>query len=126
MEEQEAKTKSRQELYERRAGEDNYPDELRSAFEMFSQVGEFEPGELVRWKPGMRNRRRPAYGTPAVVVLKLAEAVAPDLAEPASAYFAEPLDLVLGLLDEEGDFITFYFDSRRFERWESVVEATGR
>ncbi len=31
-----------------------------------------------------------------------------------SAYFREPLDIVLGVL-EEGSFLCLYFDSRRFE-----------
>ena len=32
-----------------------------------------------------------------------------------SSYFREPLDIVLGIVDEEGDFLVFYLDSRRFE-----------
>ncbi len=28
----------------------------------------FRSGELLCWKPGLRNRRTPAYGTPAVVL----------------------------------------------------------
>jgi hypothetical protein len=32
-----------------------------------------------------------------------------------SPYFHEPLDIVLGVLGENGEFILFHHDSRRFE-----------
>ena len=39
-----------------------------------------------------------------------------DEQRAGSTYFREPLDIVIGLLDDEdGDFITFYFDSRRLQ-----------
>ena len=40
------------------------------------------------------------------------------------AYFREPLDIVLGVFIEQGrhrgDFITWHFDSRRFQPWKSA------
>ena len=82
----------------------------------------FKPGDLVCWKPGMRNRRVPAYGTPAVV-LEVLETPIPDSdKESGSTYFHEPLSLVLGLFwnrdPGRGDFVAFHFDGRRFEPWD--------
>jgi hypothetical protein len=88
---------------------------LKELFETLELAHEFIPGQLVRWKKGLKNRRLPKEGEPAVVVAVLADPVLNQLAEPGSAYFREPLDIILGLLDSDGDFLTFYFDKRRFE-----------
>ena len=36
-----------------------------------------------------------------------------------SPYFGEPLNLVLAILDSDGDFLEFRYDGRRFEPAES-------
>jgi len=33
----------------------------------------------------------------------------------SSPYYGEPLDVLLGIFHDDGSFITFYYDSRRFE-----------
>jgi hypothetical protein len=95
---------------------------LRERYALLNQPHAFEPGDLVCWKPGLKNRRVPAYGTPAVV-LEVLDAPIPDSeTESGSTYFREPLSLVLGLFwDREpgrGDFVAFHFDGRRFEHWD--------
>ena len=50
------------------------------------------------------------------VLQKLACTEKDDASTP---YYREPLDVVLGLTDEDGDFLCFHFDSRRFEPFES-------
>jgi len=94
---------------------------LVKAFEKFSEKHEFKPGDLVTWKPGMKNRTVPKLGEPAVVVEVLAE---PILSEhpndrahfPGSPYYREPRDIKLGVIDDRNDdFTVFHFDSRRFE-----------
>lgn len=81
---------------------------------------DLQPGMLVTWKPGLQNKRWPQVGAPAVVIERL-EAPLYDCDESGSAYFREPLDLVLGLFIDEGrhrgDFIVFHYDSRRFRPW---------
>ena len=96
---------------------------LRERYALLSQMHPFKPGELVCWKPGLKNRRLPAYGTPAVV-LEVIDPPIPDTEqESGSTYFREPLSLVLGLFwDREpgrGDFVAFHVDGRRFEAWDS-------
>ena len=76
---------------------------------------DMQPGDLVRFKDGMRNKLRPGTGEPAVVVERLAEPVYDTEEGSGSSYFREPLDLVVGLIDEDGDFTLYHVDSRRME-----------
>ncbi len=82
----------------------------------------FTPGQLVQWKPGLKNRRVPLYGQPVVVVEALAEPVLTD-ADSGSQYYREPLDIALGIVDQGDDFDVFHFDSRRFEAVKEPGEA---
>jgi hypothetical protein len=91
---------------------------LRTAQQAFATKHEFKAGDLVQWKPGMKNRKRPRYGQPIIVVAVLKEPALDTNPEESSAstpYFREPLDVALGLVDSDGDFLVFHFDSRRFE-----------
>ncbi|MBK1725169.1 hypothetical protein [Thiocystis violacea] len=95
---------------------------LRERYRLLTRRHAFAPGDLVTWKPGLKNHRIPRYGQPAVVVEVLETPVLDQEAGVAgSTYFREPLDLVLGLIwDEEpcrGELMTFHFDSRRFQPW---------
>ncbi len=76
----------------------------------------FKPGQIVQWKSGMQNRRFPKYNEPAVVMEVLNPAVFDnDPKSHGSNMFREPLNLVLGLLDADGDFFCWHYDGRRFE-----------
>jgi len=86
----------------------------RAMHERFMRRHEFQPGQLVRWKPELKNRKYPAYGECGVVVSVLAEPVMDAGNDSGSPYYREPLDIVLGFVDGDGDFITYHFDSRRF------------
>ena len=86
----------------------------RAMYERFMRRHEFQPGQLVCWKPELKNRKYPAYGECGVVVNVLPEPVMDTSNDSGSPYFREPLDIVLGFTDGDGDFITYHFDSRRF------------
>ena len=73
----------------------------------------FQKGDLVTWKPGLRNRKMPDYGEPMVVVEVLGEPVYDQTADSGSPYFREPLTVRCLLVDEEGDALVFYYDARR-------------
>ena len=76
----------------------------------------FKPGQIVQWKPGMQNRRCPKYGEPAIVMEVLNPAVFDnDVNSHGSNMFREPLNLVLGIVDSDGDFLCWHYDGRRFE-----------
>jgi hypothetical protein len=67
----------------------------------------FRKGQLVKWKPGLKNRAMPAYNEIAVVREILAAPVFDDCEQARCAgtpYFREPLTLVLGLFDTDGEF----------------------
>ncbi len=96
----------------------DYADRLRELSKSMDRRHELRPGQFVRWKPGLRNRLRPEYNQPAIVRAILPAPVF-DTSElgrdGGSAGFNEPLDLVLGLIVENGDFVEFHYDRRRFE-----------
>jgi hypothetical protein len=69
----------------------------------------------VKWKEGLRNRKYPAINEPVIVVRVLDTPFFDDSEKPYSALFREPLDILLGLVDSEGDLVTFHYDRRRFE-----------
>jgi hypothetical protein len=95
---------------------------LRERFQALSRGQAFAPGDLVTWKAGMKNKRVPRYGQPAVVLEVLAQPLRDGHDDPGSTYFREPLDLVLGLIWDSnpgrGEFMTFHYDSRRFRPWQ--------
>lgn len=74
-------------------------------------------GSLVVWKEGLKNRKRPAYGEPAIVI-SVAENADDALFDPGndsgSPYFREPLTVQLGIIDSDGEMSMYYFDKRRF------------
>jgi hypothetical protein len=103
-----------------RVSERDYQALLHERFRAISERETFTPGMLVRWKRFMRNRTKPLDGQTAIVVEVLDEPVFPDK-DAGSQYFREPLDIVLGFLDEDGEFAQYHFDSRRFERAREVT-----
>ncbi len=85
------------------------------------EVHTFSKNQFVRWKPGLKNRKLPECGEPAIV----REVLATPLFDPCeqascagSPDFGEPLTLVLAVLDPDGDFLEFRYDGRRFEPFE--------
>jgi hypothetical protein len=98
---------------------------LRVRYRQFNQPHRFSPGDLVTWKPGLKNRLFPSQSRPAVVLAVLDPPVFDTESESGSPYFREPLDLVLGLFIESGphrgDFLTWHFDSRRFQPWTEEI-----
>jgi hypothetical protein len=88
--------------------------ELRSR--LLEEKHTFVPGQPVRWKKNLKNRRKPAYDEPAIVIELLPQPVFDTKDEGASSpYFREPLDIVLGLVDDDNELVAYHFDSRRFE-----------
>lgn len=88
---------------------------LKDCKDAISIKHNFKIGDIVKWKPNLKNRSIPEYGEP-LIVLELLENPLLDKEDgPGSTYFNEPLDIVLGLIADKGEFITFYFDSRRVE-----------
>lgn len=90
-------------------------ESLQQAVYELKSISSFEIGDIVTWKPKLKNKRFPEYGQPAIVLEVLDE---PCFSEEkiTSPYYNEPLDVRLGFLDDEGDFISFLFDSHKFKK----------
>lgn len=96
-------------------------EQVRKALEVFNQKHEFKPGDVVQWKPGMRNTCGfPEYGEPALVAAVHANPVYASNETGGSPYFNEPLDLMLAHIDGDDEFILYHYDSRRFEPYKPV------
>jgi hypothetical protein len=79
-----------------------------------------EPGDIVRWKMGLKNKVEPEYDQPGILI-ELYDPPRRDMEQPAgSQYFRESLDALIGYVGTDDAnrerFYTFHFDSRRFER----------
>jgi len=88
--------------------------QLRERFELLNAVEHFEVGDIVTWKEGLRNKKHPEPGTAALVVKVFDEPLADTGAGAGSPYFNEPLGMIIGIIDDDGDFLCFHSDVRRF------------
>lgn len=91
---------------------------LEHLYARFQVEHEFVVGQYVRWKAGLRNRRWPDYDEPAIVLNVLPSPIygtGDDDLNSGSPSFREPLDIVLGVIDQDHELGCFYFDKRRFE-----------
>ena len=99
----------------------NYGEEhitqLKSACEDFLRKESFEVGQIVKWKENLKNRKLPHKNQPAIVIAILDEPIISTDNESGSPYFLETLDIILGIIVDDGTFLTFYYDSRRFEAY---------
>jgi hypothetical protein len=82
----------------------------------------FRVGDLVTWKPGLKNGRYPEKNYPAVVTRVYDEPLTRSDMESGSNHFREPLDLVI-LVDTGDEVSEFHVDSRRFKRYGGPVES---
>jgi hypothetical protein len=88
---------------------------LRSRKESLEKVHEFKAGDIVQWKPGLKNRRIPMPGQPAIVLEYLGERGPMADHGVSSCYHDERLDLKVAILDEDGDFNIWHLPAVRFE-----------
>jgi len=105
---------SRFELAPRMSVPPRSAQQLRERFELFNAVEHFEPGDIVTWKEGLRNKKHPEPGTAALVVKVFDEVIYDKGAGAGSPYFNEPLGFLIGIIDDDGDFLCFHSDPRRF------------
>lgn len=103
--------------------DEGYVSRLQALAGHFCDAGNrFKRGDLVVWKEGLKNKNFPEYGQPAVVIEQLERPIINLSDDSGSSYYREPLDLILAILSGEGQFVTFYYDSRRFQIWTSQTE----
>ncbi|WP_353930516.1 hypothetical protein WJM97_19940 [Okeanomitos corallinicola TIOX110] len=93
-----------------------YITQLQTACQSFLKKETFQVGQLVKWKANLKNRKFPYQHQPAIVVEILDQPIISD-DESGSPYFRENLDIILGILADDNTFLTFHYDSRRFEAY---------
>ncbi len=81
---------------------------LAEAFNQYNSHQSFQVGTLIQWKMGMKNRPKPNYNEPAIVMNVLSA----PLDTPTNT---EKLDIKLGVILENGEFALFFYDKNRFE-----------
>ena len=97
------------------APEEALMEKLKELAERLDERHSFVKGQFVQWKAGLKNRKFPDYGEPAIVTAVLpAPIFDPSESSAASPYFQEPLTLVIGMF-RDGDLLEFRIDERRFE-----------
>ena len=97
--------------------------ELKKRNESFLKKHIFEKKQILKWKKGLKNRTLPMENQPVIVVDILNPPLLSTEDESGSTYFHEPLDIILGFIDEKhDDFIVFHYDSHRFEPYEKKTE----
>ena len=89
---------------------------LKELQELFAVKHTFSVGDIVRWKDEALRNRTIVGPFVVVEVLSSQRTDGEDNAGPSS--FKEPLDFLLGSINEGGDFVVLHYDSRRFERAE--------
>lgn len=92
--------------------------DLKKCYDAFTgKKHTFEPGQLVQFKEGLGYGRLPG---PFIVLEVLPEPVYDDKHDSSQTGYRAPLDIQVGTLDRDGEFLHWYYDSRRFEPY--VVE----
>ena len=94
---------------------ENDVKQLQESYDSFLRNYEFKKGEVVKWKKGLKNRRLPEENQPAIVIEVLDEPIINSESNSGTPYFREPLNIALGIIDRDGDFLIFHYDKRRFE-----------
>jgi hypothetical protein len=89
--------------------------DLQASYERLLQTYNFQKGQLVIWKKGLKNRKFPEENQPAIVIEVLDEPLIQSERDSGTPYFREPLDIALGIIDRDGDFLIFHYDQRRFK-----------
>ena len=101
--------------FESEGMEKKFVRKLKELCSRLHRENAFNEGDLVKWKPGLKNRNYPAYDEPVIVVSVLESPVFdPSELTAASPYFREPLSLIIGEIVDK-DFVEYHVDARRFE-----------
>lgn len=94
------------------------PERLRELGARYLEPTNHKVGDLVQWKPGLKNTKFPDYGTPAVIIELNPGGHKTDMPS-GSQYYCEPVTIRIAIITHNGDFDGFWMDGARFESWKS-------
>lgn len=86
-------------------------EQLRERLAALKRPDGLKVGSIVRFKQGLKNKRSDV----GIVVELFDEPILDESPGAGSPYFREPLDMVIGTLDGDGDLLAYHVDSRRYE-----------
>ncbi len=103
---------------------------LQDLHKKITDSEDFKIGDIVQWKQGMRNKKRPFQDEPAIVVDILDPPIFDENQDSGSTYFREPLNMVIGIADyNEKDntvsLLLFHVDKRRFQSLKMTEHKKG-
>lgn len=105
--------------YEDVVARDDYEPNLIEAAEDYLDEASFKAGDLVQWKPRMRNAFLPEYGRPMVVI----DEVSAEARAGMSFLPGQPDEflatMLTGFLDGDNDFVMIRVDPRRVRVWQA-------
>ena len=87
-------------------------EDLKIALETYNTKHNFHVGQIVAWKPNMKNKRSEG---PFIIVEILDPPVMDQEKDSGSPYFRELLTAKLGQFDSDSDFIVHHYDLNRFQ-----------
>jgi hypothetical protein len=93
-----------------------YLNRLQKRMEAFNKSESFSIGDLVIWKDGLKNKRLPLFGQPSIII----KVFDPPL-EDKEPSVNERLDIQIGFITDDDEFLTFNYDSHRFQLCEPLV-----
>ena len=100
-------------------------EQMRDLAKRYTEGGEaLKPGDVVTWKPGMKNADLTEYGEP-VAVLEMDPFRRYAGGESTSTHYNEPCDIRIGVIVAPGAMQAYWFDSRRFKKYEPVMPVTA-
>jgi hypothetical protein len=93
----------------------SYPGRLQELARSFGQPSRLGVGDLVEWRPGLKNRTFPLAGVVGIVV-EVRDEPLWDVDDSSTRFFHEPLDVAIAsLIGPDQEFAIYWYDSRRFE-----------
>jgi len=100
-------------------------DKLNTTYRVFLECYEFNEGQFVEWKQGLKNRFLPRLREPAIIIKLLKSPEFDTEKDSGTPYFKEPLDMIIGVLEEnEENLLFFHVDKRRFKPFDNRTYPT--
>lgn len=89
--------------------------DLQERLRMFNEERSFEVGQLITQIPELSVYHWPEIGYPAIVMEVLDEPVA---SSPDDGNMKRVFDIAIGVIHDDGEFLCYLVDSRRFKAWD--------
>lgn len=90
-----------------------YVEKLKKRKKALEEKNAFKVGDVIVWKDGLKNKRLPQYAQPAIVL----EIFDTPIVDEDDATATEEIDIQIGFISPDDEFLAFNYDSRRFKNY---------